>query len=163
MYPPITGAQLGSINFATPREDPPRFRFHPLVLDPVPTTESATTTEAITVLTDKSPVATKAPVPVSVYVPPPAPAPVYVSSPALISAVEAEEWMKVAICEEGGQNVDGAVYSGMLGISRTNWTAYGGGEFAEDGFHASFDEQVVVAMRIQGSAPPPDQNGCAPW
>ncbi|MDA8261516.1 MAG: transglycosylase family protein [Actinomycetota bacterium] len=79
-------------------------------------------------------------------------------SPALEAA-----WMNVAVCENGGRNVDGSVYSGMLGISLANWYAYGGTQFSSTPYQASFDEQILVAMRIQSGAPIPDQNSCSAW
>ena len=72
-------------------------------------------------------------------------------------------WMNVAQCENGGQNVNGSVYSGMLGISLANWYAYGGTQFASTPYGATFDEQIVVATRIQGGAPVPDQYACHAW
>ena len=85
-------------------------------------------------------------------------------TPAQIAANEVSpemfaEWSKVNICEESGNwYVYGNKYSGGLGISNTNWIAYGGQEFAPNGAEATPDEQIVVASRIQSS--PPDQNGC---
>ncbi|MDA8102631.1 MAG: transglycosylase family protein [Nitrospiraceae bacterium] len=84
--------------------------------------------------------------------------PAVVVSPAIEAA-----WMNVAQCENGGQNVDGPVYSGMLGISLTNWYAYGGTQFAPTPYGASFDEQIIVAMRIQAGAPVPDRYSCSAW
>ena len=52
-------------------------------------------------------------------------------------------------------------FSGGLGISRANWDAYGGLEFAPEGADASEDQQIMVAERIQPS--PPDQSGCSGW
>lgn len=76
-----------------------------------------------------------------------------------VSMAEMAAWSKVAQCEEGGNwAVDGASYSGGLGISRANWIAYGGLAFAPVGAMATPAEQVIVAERIQ--AVPPDQNGC---
>ena len=84
--------------------------------------------------------------------------PLVAVSPALEAA-----WMNVAVCENGGRNVDGSVYSGMLGISRANWYAYGGTQYASTPYQATFDEQIAVAMRIQAGAPIPDQSFCAAW
>jgi len=68
-------------------------------------------------------------------------------------------WEKVAQCEEGGNwHANGPLYSGGLGISRVNWIAYGGLQFAPDGADATPAEQVIVAERIQQN--PPDQDGC---
>ena len=71
-------------------------------------------------------------------------------------------WEQVAMCEEGGDwSSDGWSFSGGLGISRANWDAYGGLEFAPEGADASEDQQIMVAERIQPS--PPDQSGCSGW
>ena len=71
-------------------------------------------------------------------------------------------WEQVALCEEGGDwSSDGSSFSGGLGISRANWDAYGGLEFAPEGADASEDQQIMVAERIQPS--PPDQSGCSGW
>jgi hypothetical protein len=71
-------------------------------------------------------------------------------------------WERVAMCEEGGDwSADGGRFSGGLGISRANWIAYGGGEFAPEGAMATEDQQIMVAERIQSSAP--DQDGCRGW
>lgn len=71
-------------------------------------------------------------------------------------------WERVAICEEGGDwHADGSTYSGGLGISRANWDAFGGRQFASEGALATEDQQIEVAMRIQPTAP--DQDSCAAW
>ncbi len=71
-------------------------------------------------------------------------------------------WERVAMCEEGGNwQADGGRFSGGLGISRANWIAYGGGEFAPEGAMATEDQQIMVAERIQSTAP--DQYGCHGW
>jgi hypothetical protein len=75
---------------------------------------------------------------------------------------ERAAWERVAVCEEGGNwHADGGRFSGGLGITRTNWIAYGGGAYAPEGAMASEDEQIMVAERIQSS--PPDQGGCHSW
>ena len=71
-------------------------------------------------------------------------------------------WEQVAMCEEGGDwSSDGSSFSGGLGITRANWDAYGGLEFAPEGAEASEDQQIMVAERIQPT--PPDQGGCRGW
>jgi hypothetical protein len=71
-------------------------------------------------------------------------------------------WERVAMCEEGGDwNVNGGEFSGGLGISRANWDAYGGTQFAGEGADATEDQQIMVAERIQSY--PPDQDGCRGW
>ena len=71
-------------------------------------------------------------------------------------------WQRVALCEEGGDwRSNGPTFSGGLGISRANWRAFGGGEFAPSGAMATEDQQIMVAERIESS--PPDQYGCRGW
>ena len=66
------------------------------------------------------------------------------------------------MCEEGGGwSAGGGRFSGGLGITRSNWAAYGGLEFAPEGAMATEDQQIMVAERIQFY--PPDQNGCRGW
>ena len=79
-----------------------------------------------------------------------------------MTPAERIEWTRVAVCEEGGDwQANGPLYSGGLGISRSNWVAYGGLEFAQDGAQATPDQQIMVAERIQQD--PPDQGSCAAW
>ncbi len=93
----------------------------------------------------------------------PTPAPTPPAGP--VDTVTPEQrgaWERVAMCEEGGNWAsDGGQFSGGLGISRANWIAYGGGEFAPEGAMATEDQQIMVAERIQSAAP--DQNGCHGW
>ena len=87
----------------------------------------------------------------------PAPGPVDTVTPDQRAA-----WERVAMCEEGGDwGFEGSSFSGGLGISRANWDAYGGTEFAPEGSEATEDEQIMVAERIQSYAP--DQDGCSGW
>jgi len=68
-------------------------------------------------------------------------------------------WDRVNVCEEGGDwHVQGAVYSGGLGISEANWRAFGGERDFGPEWGATPQQQVIVAERIQPY--PPDQNGC---
>ena len=77
-----------------------------------------------------------------------------------VSPADVAAWSKVNICEESGNwRVVGPVYSGGLGISNTNWVAYGGTQFAPNASLASVVQQIAVAKRIQST--PPDQNGCS--
>ncbi len=79
-----------------------------------------------------------------------------------VTPAQRAAWERVAMCEEGGDwSADGGRFSGGLGISRANWIAYGGGEFAPEGAMATEDQQIMVAERIQSSAP--DQDGCRGW
>jgi hypothetical protein len=103
------------------------------------------------------PVATVAVAPVT----PPAPAPTPVVTETVTPAQRAA-WNRVAMCEEGGNwQADGSRFSGGLGISRANWSIYGGLQYAPSGAQATPDQQIMVARRIQYS--PPDQYGCASW
>ncbi len=95
--------------------------------------------------------------PVAPVVPPPAPALVDTVTPAQRAA-----WDRVAMCEEGGNwQANGPRFSGGLGITRANWSAYGGRQYAPVASLATPDQQIMVAQRIQGS--PPDQRGCSSW
>jgi hypothetical protein len=93
-------------------------------------------------------------------VPAPVPAP---AQPAdTVTAAERAGWERVAMCEEGGDwSADNGEFSGGLGITRSNWDAYGGRAYAPEGSEASEDDQILVAERIQ--ATPPDQYGCRGW
>jgi resuscitation-promoting factor RpfA len=101
------------------------------------------------------------PAPVPVATPAPAPAP----PTAAVDTVTPEQraaWERVAMCEEGGNwSAGGSRFSGGLGITRSNWDAYGGQQFAPVGAMATEDQQIMVAERIQSS--PPDQYGCRGW
>jgi len=89
--------------------------------------------------------------------PAPTPAPVDTVTPAQRAA-----WERVAMCEEGGNwQADGPRFSGGLGITRANWAAYGGLQYAPSGAQATPDQQIMVAQRIQGTVP--DQYGCRGW
>lgn len=114
--------------------------------------------------------AVAAPARVIAPAPAPAPAPVAVAPAATttsgivdtVTPAERAAWERVNICEEGGNwDVNGYRFSGGLGITRANWVAYGGLQFAPDGAAATPDEQIMVAERIQFN--PPDQHGCASW
>jgi hypothetical protein len=107
--------------------------------------------------TSAAPVVPPQPAVPAATAPTPAPVPVDTITPQQRSA-----WERVAMCEEGGNwAADGGRFSGGLGISRSNWYAYGGGAFASSGAQASEDQQIMVAERIQSS--PPDQFGCGSW
>ena len=93
--------------------------------------------------------------------PTPVPAPVAISNDT-VTAYQREAWQQVADCEEGGDwSFNGPIFDGGLGISRANWIAYGGEQFAPEASMASEDQQIMVAERIQ--AEPPDQDGCRGW
>ena len=92
-----------------------------------------------------------------------APAPAAPAGPVdTVTPEQRAEWSRVAMCEEGGDwSSDGSRFSGGLGITRTNWVAYGGEQYAPEGAMATEDEQIMVAERIQFD--PPDQSGCDGW
>jgi hypothetical protein len=109
---------------------------------------------------------TPTPVPPPAAVPAPpvaAPAPPAPTGPVdTVTPEQRAEWERVAMCEEGGDwSSDGSRFSGGLGITRSNWAAYGGDEFAPEGAEATEDQQIMVAERIQSY--PPDQGGCHGW
>jgi len=94
---------------------------------------------------------------VSTPVVPPHPVVVDTVTPAQRAA-----WERVAVCEEGGNwQSDGPRFSGGLGITRANWANYGGLQYASEGALATPDQQIMVAERIQSTAP--DQYGCRGW
>ncbi len=94
-------------------------------------------------------------------IPVPTPTPVAASSDT-VTPYQRQAWEHVADCEEGGDwSFNGPIFDGGLGISRANWSAYGGEQFAPEASMASEDQQIMVAERIQ--AEPPDQDGCSGW
>ena len=96
---------------------------------------------------------------VTPVVPPPAPVPVVVDT---VTPDQRAAWDRVAMCEEGGNwQADGSRFSGGLGITRTNWSIYGGLQYASSAAQATPDQQIMVAERIQSY--PPDQQGCSSW
>lgn len=75
-------------------------------------------------------------------------------------------WSRVADCESGGWQVLGSAYPDSLGITRTNYTAFGGRPLPPG--RASLKQQVMqirVADRLirHYHIPIPDQSGCAAW
>jgi hypothetical protein len=79
-----------------------------------------------------------------------------------VTPAQRASWERVALCEEGGNwSSSGSRFSGGLGITRANWAAYGGREFAPEGAMATEDQQIMVAERIEST--PPDQHGCRGW
>jgi len=78
----------------------------------------------------------------------------------LVSPLVMAKWSKVAWCEtHGNWAMQGATFSGALGISNVVWNSYGGREFAPNAGLATPQEQVLVATRINGGYVP-DQDGC---
>jgi hypothetical protein len=105
------------------------------------------------------PVATNDVAPVTPPPVPPPPVPVVIDT---VTPAQRSAWNRVAVCEEGGNwQADGSRFSGGLGITRTNWSIYGGLQYASSASQATPDQQIMVAQRIQYS--PPDQYGCASW
>jgi hypothetical protein len=101
-----------------------------------------------------------------VTTPTPTPAPVPTPAPAVpvdtVTPAQRAAWERVAVCEEGGDwSADNGRFSGGLGITRSNWAAYGGEQFAPSGALATEDQQIMVAERIEST--PPDQDGCRGW
>ena len=94
--------------------------------------------------------------------PVPTPTPTVAISSDTVTPYQREAWQQVADCEEGGDwSFNGPIFDGGLGISRANWIAYGGEQFAPEAALAGEDQQIMVAERIQ--ADPPDQDGCRGW
>lgn len=82
------------------------------------------------------------------------------TSTTLVDSLTVSKWEKVAWCETHGDwQMSGSTFAGGLGISRVVWEEYGGQQFAPHPGLASKEEQIVVAVRINGTYVP-DQNGC---
>ena len=124
---------------------------------PTPATARLVDPRLAVALLAGSPAGTKEVAPVVPAPPVAPPVPVDTVTPAQRTA-----WERVALCEEGGNwQSDGPRFSGGLGITRSNWAAYGGLQYAPSGAQATPDQQIMVAERIQGTAP--DQYGCRGW
>jgi hypothetical protein len=67
-------------------------------------------------------------------------------------------WVWVAHCEthEAWHRMT-QTYFGALGITRVNWVKYGGLRFGATASQTTAEQQVYIAMQIQGSLPVPDQ------
>lgn len=88
------------------------------------------------------------------------PRPEATTTTTLVSPTVMAKWNKVAWCEtHGNWRMQGATFSGALGISNVVWNEMGGQEFAPNAGLATPQEQVVIATRINGVYVP-DQNGC---
>lgn len=82
------------------------------------------------------------------------------TSTTLVSTSLVEKWSKVAWCEtHGNWAMQGATFSGGLGMSNVVWKEYGGLAFALNAGLATKEEQVVIATRINKGYIP-DQDGC---
>ena len=76
----------------------------------------------------------------------------------LVSPAVMKAWAWVGWCEtHDNWKMEGSMYAGALGITRTNWISYGGQKFAVDAAHATPQQQAYIASRIQGPYPIPDQ------
>ena len=84
-------------------------------------------------------------VPAPATVPAPAPAPP--AGPVdTVTPAQRAAWERVAMCEEGGNwTSNGGRFSGGLGITRANWDAFGGLQYAPEGAEATPDQQIMVA------------------
>jgi len=100
----------------------------------------------------------------TLYVPPPPPAPVVQDYG--LTAGQIAAWDRVNMCEEGGNwHVEGAVFSGGLGMSHANWNQFNTFGFPSDAAWATPLQQIRVAVAFAtyyyGSPfAAPDQNGC---
>lgn len=82
------------------------------------------------------------------------------TSTSLVAKSSVLKWEKVAWCEtHGNWTADGPTFAGGLGISRVVWNEYGGQRFAAHPGLATKEEQIYIAIQING-AYVPDQNGC---
>jgi hypothetical protein len=82
-----------------------------------------------------------------------------------VTPYDVYQWSKVNVCEEGGNwHIYGSVYSGGLGISNYNWTAYSRGMgLPANAANATPTQQIAVAKKINAGYTVPDQHGCAAW
>ena len=101
----------------------------------------------------------------TLYVPPaPAAAPAVASYG--LTAGQIAAWEHVNVCEEGGNwHVEGSVFAGGLGMSRSNWSQFNTFGFPADEAAASPLQQIRVAVAFAthyyGSPDAaPDRNGC---
>lgn len=74
------------------------------------------------------------------------------------------KWSKVAWCEtHGNWHRIGSIYDGGLGIMPVNWIAYGGLAYAPSAHQATPQEQVAIAININGSYIPDQDGNCRAW
>lgn len=160
---------VGTIQFGLP-SDPLQIKSKMLSSRTASTSTTTTTTvkAPLPQLTPQpQPIQTAPPVPVSTPSTPPvttAPPSAVASTVTTDGVTDAERaaWSKVNVCEEGGNwHVQGGLYEGGLGINVTNWASYGGLQDFGPEWSASPDQQIIVAMRIEGNGYVPDQNGCS--
>ena len=83
---------------------------------------------------------------------------------ALVPSAVMGEWAKVAWCETHGDwHHAGPRYDGGLGIMPANWVAYGGLKYAPQAHLATPEEQVRVAININGTYVPDQDGECHAW
>jgi resuscitation-promoting factor RpfB len=96
-------------------------------------------------------------------------APTTTTTTTLVSQSIMAKWYNVAWCETHADwDRNRSNFDGGLGISRTNWVAYGGLDFAPAPHLATPQQQVWVAQQIQAhnnvAGYIPDQDGsCNAW
>lgn len=102
--------------------------------------------------------------------PSPASAPAEAATPtttttvALVPSALMGKWSKVAWCEtHGNWGHYGPKYDGGLGIMPDNWVAYGGLKYAPMPHLATPEEQVRVAININGTYVPDQDGSCRNW
>lgn len=89
---------------------------------------------------------------------------VIVTTTTLVPNETMTKWNRVAWCEtHGNWKMQGATFSGGLGISNVVWNEYGGTDFAPNAGLATPQEQVVIAIRINGTFVPDQFGYCRAW
>jgi hypothetical protein len=82
----------------------------------------------------------------------------------LVSDYLIGKWNKVAWCETHGRwSRAGYKYDGGLGIMPINWITYGGLEYAPSAHLATPQQQILIAIRINGNFIPDQDGNCHPW
>jgi hypothetical protein len=83
----------------------------------------------------------------------------------MITPLQYHEWLKVHSCEEPKTwHSNGATYAGGLGISRINYSFYGGKRFDPNEATSTPKEQMVVGnnmLKANNVNTVPDQDGCS--
>ena len=83
--------------------------------------------------------------------------------PPLVPADVMAKWTPVAQCESHQQwHKRGPRYSGGLGFSNRVWTEYGS-DIADNASEATPEQQVLVALRINGTYVPDQDGKCRDW
>ena len=82
----------------------------------------------------------------------------------LVSDYLIGKWNKVAWCETHSRwSRINNKYDGGLGIMPINWIAYGGLDYAPSAHEATPQQQIAIAMRINGNIIPDQDGNCHPW